>query len=69
MGVMAILRGMWLIEVALSICEVGLNTYGISFVSKEALRRAVEDGPWSVMGSYLVVKNWSSKDMAKEVDF
>ena len=46
-----------------------MNTYEISFKSKEFLGRAIDDGPWSVMGSCLVVKEWPRGDMADKVEF
>ena len=68
-GVMVILRGMWLIEMAPCISEVGVNVYGISFRSESFLRRAVEEGPWSIMGCCFIVKKWLRGDLVKKVDF
>ena len=68
-GVMAILRGMWPIEMASCISEVGVNVYGISFKFESFLSRATEEGPWSVMRCCFIVKKWSMRGLVEEVDF
>ncbi|OMO51032.1 hypothetical protein CCACVL1_30061 [Corchorus capsularis] len=68
-GVMAILRSIWVEEVAPSIREVGENTYGISFKSERARDRAIGDGPWSIMGSCMNLKKWVSDRSVAEIDF
>ena len=43
-GVLAILMGIWLIETAPCISEVGENVYRISFRTEDFLQRAMEEG-------------------------
>ncbi|XWS10745.1 hypothetical protein CRYUN_Cryun38cG0024200 [Craigia yunnanensis] len=40
-GVMTILRGIWPVETAPVICDVGKNKFGISFKIKEIRERAI----------------------------
>ena len=50
-GVMAILRGLWTEETVYSIRELGMNKYNVSFKLERLMTRAMEEGPWSIMGA------------------
>ena len=67
--VLAILQGIWSLKVAPCIWEVGDNIYRISFKFEEILRRAMDEGPWSIMGNSMVLKRWVKGRAFKEVDF
>ena len=41
-GVMAIIRGMWPVEMVPWIFEVGINVYGVSFRSEECLGKVIK---------------------------
>ena len=68
-GVMAILRGMWPIEMAPCISEVDVNVYGISFRSESFLKRATAEGPWSVMGCCFIIKKWPMRGFGRKSRF
>ncbi|OMO49877.1 hypothetical protein COLO4_38315 [Corchorus olitorius] len=68
-GVMAILRNIWPEKEAPAIGEVGLNTYSISFVSKELMMKALEENPWSIMGHCLNLKRWEANTPMALLDF
>ncbi|XVE86499.1 hypothetical protein DITRI_Ditri18aG0038500 [Diplodiscus trichospermus] len=55
-GVLKILRGIWPKEIAPCIREVGHNLYGVLFIPKDHVRRAIEKRPWSVMGCSLALQ-------------
>ncbi|XVE66002.1 hypothetical protein DITRI_Ditri08aG0046500 [Diplodiscus trichospermus] len=57
-GVLKILKGIWSIEMAPCIREVGRNLYTISFRSEECLRRAIEKGPSLIMGCSFAMRIW-----------
>ena len=48
-GVLAILRGIWSIEMALCISDDGRNMYRISFINEDVMNKAIMEGPWSIM--------------------
>ena len=56
-GIVAILMGIWAVEVVPVIYEVGENRFGIAFKTKEMKERALEEGLWSVMGYSFVITN------------
>ncbi|XVE62335.1 hypothetical protein DITRI_Ditri06bG0109800 [Diplodiscus trichospermus] len=56
--VLKILRGMWSIEVAPCIEEKGNNVCRVSFKTEDHMRKAIEEGLWSVMGSSLALQEW-----------
>ncbi|XWS65106.1 hypothetical protein CRYUN_Cryun05aG0062500 [Craigia yunnanensis] len=49
-GVLNILKGIWPVEVAPVISEVRSNKYGISFKINEVMEKALDEGPWLVIG-------------------
>ncbi|OMP07076.1 hypothetical protein COLO4_07649 [Corchorus olitorius] len=68
-GVLGILRTIWSEEVVSNISVVGDNIYGLSFITEKMRDRAVDDGPWSIMGFCMNSKKWDKRDTVEEVDF
>lgn len=68
-GVIGVLRSMWSEEVVSDIRELAANTYSISFNSEAQRRRALEEGPWSIMGTCLVLREWMPGVNVEEMDF
>ncbi|XWS60929.1 hypothetical protein CRYUN_Cryun07bG0080900 [Craigia yunnanensis] len=58
-GVLSILRGLWSEEMVFNIRVMGMNRYSIAFRSKVLVQRAMEEGPWSVIGYTLILERWS----------
>ena len=67
-GALAILRGIWSLEVAPCIWEVG-DMYGISYKSEDIMNKVIEEGSWAIMGNHLILKKWKKGTVAKKVDF
>ncbi|OMO99608.1 hypothetical protein CCACVL1_03711 [Corchorus capsularis] len=57
-GVISVLRGIWPMDVAPCIREISDNMYGISFRSERERTRALEEGPWFVNGSCMLMRKW-----------
>ena len=68
-GVLNILRNIWALEVAPMIREVGENMYSICFVNEIQMKRAIDEGPWSIMGHCLVLKEWEEGAVLREIQF
>ncbi|OMO71257.1 reverse transcriptase [Corchorus capsularis] len=68
-GVVSVLRGIWPLEIAPCIREVGDNLYGISFKTKKERDRALEEGPWFIKGSCMMMKKWQPGCNVAEMDF
>ncbi|XVE52184.1 hypothetical protein DITRI_Ditri02bG0102600 [Diplodiscus trichospermus] len=68
-GVLGILKGIWLEKIAPCVKEVNRNKYVISFATKEFFKKAIKEGPWSVMGFYVNLKKWQLGEVIEEIDF
>ncbi|OMO87082.1 hypothetical protein COLO4_20806 [Corchorus olitorius] len=68
-GVIRVLRGIWPSEVAPCIREVGDNLYGFSFKTEKERVRALEEGPWFVKESCMMMKKWQQGLNVSEMDF
>ncbi|OMO52652.1 hypothetical protein CCACVL1_29137 [Corchorus capsularis] len=68
-GVMGVLRTMWIEDVVTEIRDLAMNTFSLRFSSDLAKRRALEDGPWSIMGSCLALKEWRNGIEIYDMDF
>ena len=56
-------------EVALIICEVGVNQYGISFKTEDMMEKALDEGLWSIIGFSLTLKRWLKRVSMEDVEF
>lgn len=43
--------------------------YAISFAREQSYRRAIEEGPWSVMGCPIQFQKWVGSDLISEMNF
>ncbi|XWS44553.1 hypothetical protein CRYUN_Cryun15aG0056100 [Craigia yunnanensis] len=66
---MNILRGIWSMEVAPWIYDVGVNQYGIFFKTEEIMERMLEEGPWSIMGNCLTLMKRLEGVSTEEIEF
>ena len=66
---MSILKGLWSMEVVSLIREIGDNMYSFSFKMKCLMKKALEEGPWSIMGHCMVLKKWKEDTIVKELEF
>ncbi|OMO59995.1 hypothetical protein CCACVL1_24480 [Corchorus capsularis] len=68
-GVMGVLRSMWSEVIVPEIRELVVNTYSLRFASDVQKKKALEEGPWSIMGTCLVLKEWKQGIGLDENDF
>ncbi|KAK9280346.1 hypothetical protein L1049_014034 [Liquidambar formosana] len=64
-----ILTRAWNINEGLSISYLDGNIFPFNFTKEVDQRRAVNSGPWPVMGAHLVLKAWLPNLVLEEIDF
>lgn len=68
-GVQKIVEKAWRTEEGFSISPWRDNVYAFGFKSEEDLCRNISRGPWSVMGSLLILRRWDMKKAFSNLDF
>lgn len=69
MGVHNIIGEAWKIDETFTISDMGSNTYVFSFQSEADLCRTLCEGPWTVMGSMMVLRKWDLSKSLQVIDF
>ncbi|KAG5544352.1 hypothetical protein RHGRI_016938 [Rhododendron griersonianum] len=68
-GVQKVIEKAWRTEDEFSITPWKDNVYAFGFKKEDDLSRVICRGPWSVMGSLLVLRRWDQKKSFGELDF
>lgn len=68
-GVSRVIEKAWRTEEEFSISPWKENEYAFGFKKEEDLCRVISKGPWSVMGSLLILRKWDQKKSFSELDF
>lgn len=68
-GVQKIIERAWRTEEDFSISPWKDNIYAFGFKNEKDLSKIIGNGPWSVMGSLMVLRRWDSKKSFNELDF
>ncbi|KAH7863674.1 hypothetical protein Vadar_020620 [Vaccinium darrowii] len=68
-GVQKIIERAWRTEEDFSISPWKDNIYAFGFKNEKDLSKIIGNGPWSVMGSLMVLRRWDSKKSFSELDF
>lgn len=68
-GVSRVIEKAWRTEEEFSISPWKDNVYAFGFKKEEDLCRVISRGPWSVMGSLLILRKWDQKKSFSELDF
>ncbi|KAK9279425.1 hypothetical protein L1049_013104 [Liquidambar formosana] len=65
----SILMRAWNIHSGMATISLTPNTFRFGFTKEPDLRRAMDSGPWSIMGCHLVLKIWPPHMVLEEIDF
>ncbi|KAG8502351.1 hypothetical protein CXB51_000303 [Gossypium anomalum] len=68
-GIFNILKGIWSGDDILCIREVEGNIYAISLARERSYRKALAEGPWSVIGCSIQFLRWDKVDSISKMDF
>lgn len=68
-GVQKIVEKAWRTEEGFSISPWRDNVYAFGFNNEEDMCRIISRGPWSVMGSLLILRRWDLKKAFSDLDF
>ncbi|OMP04828.1 Ribosomal protein S21 [Corchorus olitorius] len=68
-GAMGVLHSMWASRDCPVITELGSQTYGLAFNSKDLMLQAMIDCHWNVMGFCLILKKWEVEKSIVEIPF
>ncbi|KAF7144795.1 hypothetical protein RHSIM_Rhsim04G0047100 [Rhododendron simsii] len=68
-GVSRVIEKAWRTKEEFSISPWKDNIYAFGFKKEEDLCRVISRGPWSVMGSLLILRKWDQKKSFSELDF
>ncbi|MDV3166689.1 MAG: DUF4283 domain-containing protein, partial ['Waltheria sp.' little leaf phytoplasma] len=67
--VRAILSKAWPLSNELEVLDLERNTFWFIFKSALEKRKVLAQGPWSIMGHHLVLKDWPPDKSFDEIDF
>lgn len=68
-GVSNVIAKAWRTMEEVSVSAWGDNIYGFGFKSKDDVCKILSLGPWSIMGSLMVLRKWEASKMLEELDF
>ncbi|KAE9454856.1 hypothetical protein C3L33_13247, partial [Rhododendron williamsianum] len=68
-AVQKILERAWRTEQEFTISYWQDNVYGFSFQNEDDLCRIISKGPWSIMGSILILRKWDQSKSFSDLDF
>ncbi|KAF7153435.1 hypothetical protein RHSIM_Rhsim01G0139400 [Rhododendron simsii] len=68
-GVQKVIEKAWRTEEEFSISPWKDNVYAFGFKNEDDLCRIISKGPWSVMGSLLILRKWDQSKAFSDLDF
>lgn len=68
-AIQKILERAWRTEQEFTISYWQDNVYGFSFQNEDDLCRIISKGPWSIMGSILILRKWDQSKSFSDLDF
>ncbi|KAF7127011.1 hypothetical protein RHSIM_Rhsim11G0149500 [Rhododendron simsii] len=68
-GVSNVIAKAWRTAEEVSVSAWGDNIYGFSFKSEDDVCKILSLGPWSIMGSLMVLRKWEASKTLAEIDF
>lgn len=68
-GVTNVILKAWRTSEEVTVSAWGNNTYVFGFKSEDDVCKIMSLGPWSVMGSLMVLRRWEVTKMLEEIDF
>ncbi|OMP10436.1 hypothetical protein COLO4_04510, partial [Corchorus olitorius] len=68
-GVMNVLQTIWPKKVLQKVFDLRPNLCGFSFADRRCMEIALNNGPWTVMGFSLCLKQWDATRAVSEIRF